>query len=210
MAKKAELMAEMSFVKYAYQNYKSMMSHEVQRVVTISSLQEARKVAMKDIDFYISDLDTKVSKKTKDFEELTERTQKAFQMKESLELSQQLYIMSSMMEVYYAQNMDEEYLSSLERDILSYIEKCDKRLLGSFSTLKGHIGGYKAKPMEKLNKPALEEQVGKLITSLNSGEESEMKKVVRSVLHATSKPAEYYLTASGDVYVKESREFPKK
>lgn len=51
--KKAELMAEMSFIKYAYENYSSIMSHDQQRIATIVSLQEAKKVAMKDIEFIL-------------------------------------------------------------------------------------------------------------------------------------------------------------
>ena len=66
--KKAELMAEISFVKYAYQNYNSIMSHESQRTATIASIQEAKKVAMKDIEFYMNDLD--LAAKTKDNSEL--------------------------------------------------------------------------------------------------------------------------------------------
>lgn len=200
--KKAELMAEMSFIKYAYENYSSIMFHEEQRIATLSSLQEAKKVAMKDIEFYINDLDTIVSSKTKDYAELESRTEKAFQIKECLELSQQLFVMSSMMEVYFAQNQDTEYLHSIEKDMLAYIDKCDKRMLGSFSALKGIISGYKTKPMEKIDKAVCEKRVGNLVDSLNSGEESEMRKVVRSTLHASTKKEEYYLNNAGEVYIK--------
>ncbi len=85
--KKTELMAEMSFIRYAYENYASIMSHEQQRIATIISLQEARKVAMKDIGSYIYDLETTIFRKTKDYAELDLRG-KSFQIKESLELSQ--------------------------------------------------------------------------------------------------------------------------
>ena len=79
--KKAELMAEISFVKYAYQNYNSIMSHEAQRTATIASIQKAKKVAMKDIEFYMNDLDS--AAKTKDNSELISTVNKAFQIKES-------------------------------------------------------------------------------------------------------------------------------
>lgn len=81
--KKAELMAEMSFIRYAYENYASIMLHEQQRIATITSLQEAKKVAMKDIEFYINDLETTVSYKTKDYAELESRTEKTFLIKEA-------------------------------------------------------------------------------------------------------------------------------
>ena len=47
--KKAELISEVSFVNFAFQNYGSIMECDHQRTATIISLQGARKVAMKDI-----------------------------------------------------------------------------------------------------------------------------------------------------------------
>lgn len=200
--KKAELMAEMSFIRYAYENYVSIISHEQQRIATITSLQEAKKVAMKDIEFYINDLEKTVSYKPKDYSELEARTEKSFLIKESLELSQQLFVMSSMMEVYFAQNQDTEYLKSVEKDMLAYIDKCDKRMLGSFSTLKGMINGYKARPMEKIDKSICEKRVADVVDSLNSGEESDMRKVVRSTLRVSTKSTEYYLNNNGEIFIK--------
>jgi len=106
------------------------------------------------------------------------------------------------MEVYFAQNQDTEYLNSIEKDMLAYIDKCDKRILGSFSALKGIINGYKARPMEKIDKSICEKQVGNLVDSLNNGEESEMRKAVRSALHDSTKKAEYYLNNVGEVYIR--------
>ena len=57
--------------------------------------------------------------KTKDYTELDSRVRKSFQIEESLKLSQQLYVMSSKMEVYFAQNQDAEYLNAIERDVLA-------------------------------------------------------------------------------------------
>ena len=54
--KKAELMSEINFAKYAYENFGSIMSRPDQRAATIASLQEGKKVAMKDAEFYISDI----------------------------------------------------------------------------------------------------------------------------------------------------------
>ena len=54
--KRAELLSEVSFIRFAYKNYKSVMEHSEQRIATLISLQNAKKVAMKDIEFYLSDL----------------------------------------------------------------------------------------------------------------------------------------------------------
>ena len=139
--KKAELMAEISFVKYAYQNYNSIMSHEAQRTATIASIQKAKKVAMKDIEFYMNDLDS--AAKTKDNSELICTVNKAFQIKESLELSMQLYVFSNLLELYYSQNADSSYIKYVEADVSSYIDKCEKRMLSSFSVLDAFVRDYK-------------------------------------------------------------------
>ena len=141
--KKAELMAEVSFVKYAYQNFSSIMKFDVQRIATIGSLQSAKKVAMKDIEFYMSDLEsTANSKGSGDIVSLVNR---AFQIKESLELSMQLYGMSSILETYYAQNRELVYLEHIEAEVISYIDKCEKRMLSSFSILGKRISDYSGK-----------------------------------------------------------------
>lgn len=200
--KKAELVAEMSFIKYAYENYGSIMEHEHQRSATIASLQDAKIVAMKDIEFYINDLEKTVMHKVKDFSDLIKRTDKSLQIKECLSLSQQLYVMSSIMEIFYAQNMDSSYLKYIEKDILLFIDKCDKRMLASFSTLKGLLDGYKGNPLEKVDKSKCEPVIEHIINDLNDGEESSMRKAVRTALHAPEKKTEYFINNSGEVYLR--------
>lgn len=198
--KKAELMSEISFVQYAYQNFSSVMEHDTQRVATISSLQEAKKVAMKDIEFYLCDLDTKATEEAKGFTGLESLIQNAFQIRNSLDLSIQLYIMSSLLEMQYAQNMEKSFVSYLETEMISYIDKCDKRILSSFSSLKGRIDSYKAKPMEKIDKTPYETNIGTLIDSMNGGAESDTRKAIREVLHATEKESEYLVSKDGNIY----------
>lgn len=200
--KKAELMSEASFVKYAYQNYNSIMEHEVQRIATIGSLQNAKKIAMKDIEFYMHDLDSTVNGKNQaDFVGLVG---KAFQIKESLELSMQLYGMSSVLEIYYSQNHESEYIKYIETELSSYIDKCEKRMLSSFSVLSKCINDHKSKLWEKIDKSPYEKSVGELMDLLNSGEESALRKSLRSVLNAASQTKEYVLRNDGTVYLKAS------
>lgn len=200
--KKAELMAEMSFVRYAYENYASIMLHEQQRIATLASLQESKKIAMKDIEFYISELDATVCYKIKTYPELEEKIKKSFQMKESLTLSQQLYTMSGILETYFAQNQDKEYLDAVKESMTAYIKKCDSRMLVSFTTLKNNLDDYKARPMEKVDKSESEKCIEDVVNALHDGEESEMSRVIRSALHVAEDADEYYVTNRGDVYIK--------
>ncbi len=205
--KKAELLSEISFVKYAHQNFASIMAHEPQRIATISSLQGAKKIAMKDIEFYLEDLDRAAGDVAKSYEDLDELLNKAFQIKDSLELSMQLYVMSSLVEVFYSQNMDKDYLQYLEDDMCLYINKCDKRILTSFSQLKGRISDYKGKlpvPIKKIDKTVNENKIGLLIDSMNSGEESFLKKTIHTTLHVHETAKVYYLDTEGNVYLKKA------
>lgn len=200
--KKAELISEVGFVKYAYENYSSIMICEQQRVATIISLQEAKKVAMKDVEFYIGDLDAAAN--SKDNTDIDSLVRKPFQIKESLDLSMQLYIMSSLLEVYYSQNYEPSYIQYIESDISAYINKCEKRMLSNFSVLSKCISHYKGKFREKVDKSSYEKEVIDVIELLTNGEESNMCKLLHSALHASTDKAEYYIHNDGNVYFKAS------
>ena len=198
--KKAELMAEVSFIRYAYENYISIMECSAQRAATITSLQSARKIAMKDIEFYIGDLESTI--KGRDGKDISSLVEKAFQLKESLEFSMQLYGMSSLLEVYYAQNYDRSYLKYVDNDISVYIDKCEKRMLGNFSSLRTLVDSAKEMPFKKIAKTDILERIDGLVESLGRGEESDMRRSLRAGLNAATQKADYYMTADGVVYMK--------
>lgn len=202
--KKAELISEMKFAQYAYANYSSIMDNDIQRIATISSLQEGKKVAMKDIEFYIEDLNRNVNKEVKDGKGWSAVTAETSKTRECLELSIQLYVMTTILEVYYSQNQDQEYLNYLEKDMTTYVRKCDQRILGSFSTLKGRIAGHKAGLLEKTDKADLLREIEKLIEKLNQGEESDLQKSLHSALNIADQPTEYYCNNKGEVFIKAS------
>lgn len=195
--KKAELLAEASFVKYAYENYDSIMRFEHQRAGVIASLLDTKKVAMKDIEFYLSDLDSAMSGK-----DVASIIDKVFQIKESLEFSMQLYGLSSLLEVHYAQNFDRNYLGNVEKDISIYIGKCEKRMLSDFSALKVMIEGAKGPLLKKVDNSMALKQLDEYIEALNNGEESKIRKSLKAALYASSQKAEYYITKEGAVYLK--------
>ena len=202
--KKAELISEMKFAQYAYANFSSIMDNEIQRIATITSLQEGKKIAMKDIEFYIEDLDQKANREVKDGKGWAAVTEEAFKTKECLELSIQLYVMTTVLEVYYSQNQDQTYLDYLEKDMTTYVSKCDKRILSSFSTLKGRVAGHKAKPLGKADLADLVKEIDKSLEKLSQGEESELQKSLHDALNIAEQSTEYYLNANGDVYVRAS------
>lgn len=198
--KKAELIAEVTFTKYAYENYSSIMLNNEQKMATIGSLQSARKVAMKDIEFYMSDLNDVVS----DTSDLLATVKKAFQIKNCLELSMQLHVMSNLLEIYYSQNFDDSYINWIENNVVEYLAKCENRMLSCFSKLSASIRDYKNSPLKKLNKEKLSENVESVIETLGTGKESEMRKQFRVTLHSMQKDMEYYIDREANVYLKTS------
>lgn len=198
--KKAELIAEVSFTKYAYENYVSIMSCNEQRVATISSLQAARKVAMKDIEFYMSDLNDTVSE-TGDLQECVD---KAFRIKSCLELSMQLHVMSNLLEIYYSQNFEEAHIRWIENNVVEYLMKCEKRMLSGFSKLSASIHDFKNGPLKKIDKIALGNMVNEVINSFGSGRESDIHKQFLSALHSMGKDMKCYIDNDANVYLKTS------
>ena len=57
--KNSELISSAMFARYAYGNYNSIMLNDNQRQATIASLQEVKRIALKDIFFYMNDMDSK-------------------------------------------------------------------------------------------------------------------------------------------------------
>lgn len=198
--KKAELMAEVSFVNFAYQNYSSIMDCDHQRTATLISLQGARKVAMKDIEFYMSDLDSLL--KAKDFPDLDSVINKAFQIKDCLQLSIQLYCMSNILEVSYSQNRSSEYLEYIEKDILLYIDKYEKRMLSNFSAIQMYVKTYKGNLLKKIDKSVYEKRVEEFVDLLGSGEEFIKRKPLQSVLKSFQNDTVYVLDREGNAYLK--------
>lgn len=196
--KKAELISEVSFTKYAYENFASIMGHSEQQAGTIVSLQNSRKIAMKDTEFYISDLVSTLQ----DESDIKSVVYKSCSIYESLELSMQLGVMASLLEVYYSRNYDREFLNYLENDISLYIDKCDKMVLGAFSKLYERVENYKPLPTKKINKDKLLGKIRRVIEPLQNGEASSLKTSLHKGLHASENRKQFYISDNGSVYIK--------
>lgn len=197
--KKAELISEVSFAKYAYENYNSIAKFDSQRAATIASLQQAKKVAMKDAEFYISDLGAALGE-SHDIQILVD---KSCQISESLNLALQLAVMGAILEVYYSRNFDKKYLEYLERELSLYIEKCDKFQLAVFSKIHERVDAYKNLPPKKVDKEKLLQKVNAVVAPLQNSSENTLKKTLRDGLYSLSKNTSYYISKDGTVYIKE-------
>lgn len=196
--KKAELMAEVSFTKYAMNNFTSIMDREQQRIATIASIQQAKKIAMKDAEFYISDLEATLNENIG----ITAKVDKALQIEESLSLALQLCVMSTILEVEYSQNYDRAYLKYLEDDVSLYIDKTEKMIIGLFNQLQAIVASNNPNLWNQFDKDGLQQKIAKILDKFRNGGESELTRSLREGLHAAEQPVTYYINRHGDVYIK--------
>ncbi len=193
--KRAELMSEVMFAKYAYENYISIMVHDDQRIATIGGLQDTKKIAMKDLEFYIADLDNLSGNIGRDIPDAAER---ALRLKDCLDLSSQLYVLSGLMEAYYSQNTDESYLGYVEKEMTSYLDKSEKHILKDFAQIANPILTYKGKGL----RPEIKALIENTMSELSDRGDSNLRKSLKDALHSPEKSAEYYIKENGDIYMR--------
>lgn len=200
--KRAELLSEVSFIRFAYKNYTSVMEHSEQRIATLISLQNAKKVAMKDIEFYLSDLSsTMTDKKSGDIPSIVHKMTRT---KDCLDLSLQLYTMSSLLEVYYSENYDRNYISSVQSEAAGYIDRCEKRSLKCFGQLQHTLveakEGIFAK-IDKADKAGYIQQIDAIVIELEEAADSPLQTTLRMTLDEIEKEKKYYMTQDGVIYL---------
>lgn len=202
--KKAELLSEIKFVKYACENYAHIMAHDQQRTATLVSIQEARKVAVKDMEFYMNDLNEKIKFNGKEkFDSLANFIEyKIGQIKENINLSLQLYLISTLMEMYYAENFDEHYMKYLEDDIKNYIENWTNQMHLCYGSLREILKSPVAKKYEPKRKKYAQNNENEI--TLQQEKSGLLYSQLSEALHKPTQSKEYYLTADGDVYYKKS------
>ena len=203
--KKAELLSEIIFIQRATRDYTSIMSHDEQRIATLNSIYGAEKVAMKDIEFYMADLEKTSKSKIEENTHIKNATETILQICESLHASLQLYISSCILEVYYAQNTDSDFIDALKSDLDMYIEKCRTRMLKFVSHLKGRIDN--ARPVGVIKKSSLKkqpysDQLSNLTDKLSNGITQALQQSVSEALDSSKRSVEFIASSTGDLYLK--------
>ena len=196
--KRAELMSEISFVKYAYENFNAISRSEQQRIATIAGVQQAKKVAMKDCEFYIYDLESTIEKGG----DMVTTVDNALRICDSLKLSLQLCTMGSILETYLSQNFDPDYIRYIENDLSLYIDKCEKAMLSHVTTLAANVTSAKDLPIKKLPKEKLTAAINDILEPLKNHGESPLKKTLHDGLHSANNQTAYYISSDGEAYIK--------
>lgn len=198
--KRAELLSEVNFIRFAYENYKSVMEHNEQRIATLISLQNAKKVALKDIEFYLSDLSSTITNKKSN--DISSTVPKMIRTKDCLDLSLQLYTMSNLLEVYYSENYDPNYISFVQSEASVYISKCEKKELNCFGQLQHLLAGAKDGWLSKVSKADYVQQVDGIVAELEASNNSPLQTALQSALSEIRKEKQYYLNQDGEIYLK--------
>lgn len=199
-SKRTELLSELTFVKYALANYSTIMLSQSQRIATISNLQHAKIKAVADMEFYTEQLENSVSAKTNETQAKT-----VLQNKQGIDLASQLYAISTIMEVYYAQNWNKSYLENINNDVKTLFALTQNRMIGALKTFSDKVSKEiesKKKGLLKGDVSASEYKVLELLDTLNAQPESPLLALVKDALDKPSAPAELYLRPDGEVYQK--------
>lgn len=199
-SKRTELLSELTFVKYALANYATIMLSEPQRMATIGNLQRAKIKAVADMEFYAEELENATAAKN-----LENQIGTILQHKRTIDLTSQLYSISTIMESYYAQNWDATYTKYLKdetEDLMGLIEKRVSTAIGTYAnTIRD---AHKENPVTKKTKPFSETEKTLLHTSeiLTNRTKNPLVDTIQEALNKPFESSELYLRSDGSVYQK--------
>ncbi len=205
--KKAELLAEISFVQFAYENMPYIISHDEQRIATLTNLQNARKVAEKDIEFYLEDLQTTSQKEAKDINEFKSIINHALTIKTSIEYACQLYELSVLMEMYYAENYEQQYIDFIENNLIAYTNRVGRRIVSTFSTIQGRIKALNTFQIfgriedQGKDKKELLNAIEESLVPYKNEKDSQIRTSFRQMIKCLQQ-TELYYDSNGHIYVK--------
>ena len=203
--KKAEIIAEMQFIRYAYTNFESIFKNETHRLATLTNVQASKRIAMKNIEFYLADLDTYSHKNTKNDNELKRLSEDILNIKDSLELSVELFFSSSVLEIYYSDNHDKSYIENTIAEVNAYLEECHRRNLKDIALMAGRWEAVFNKDSKGLPVPLpkpKQHTPNPFSDVVESTSRRETINISKKILDNIQNPIrEYIVTENGDVYI---------
>lgn len=204
--KRSQLIAELTFVKYAASNFSSIMLSESQRTATLTNLQHSKIAAVSNIEFYTTQLEDKIASKKSG--KPSEQCAAVLQAKQTLDLAMQLYVMSSVMEVYYSQNWNKLYLENIHNDMKQVLTSSKNRMLRSLSAFGTTIqNAHKDVKVIGMSIPKggyseVENELFKTIDELSNKTELPLLELADDALQSPKKETKLYMTGDGEVYQK--------
>lgn len=207
--KACEIYAEARGVYGIYLNYQSIMKCSEQRISALNTVQRAKNIAERNIQFYYRDMNGRLV--GKDFKK-TERDDQPFdRIKDDLSNYHQamnLFGLCSLMEIVLSQNFDTGYLKYIQEDLKQHID--------THNITIGNLNGkLQAKLMEKpegklvgiFAKTDDSEKINILVEEATSllSENSPIRKfeaIIKNIESEYTTHAEYRILGDGTVYQK--------
>lgn len=123
------------------------------------------------------------------------------QLKYGLDLSTQLYMLSSILEAYYSQNASQSYTTSIESSITEYMEQSKLRVVSFLSSFRQSISGMKLlAAVQQKDRKEYEEKLSSMIESLSGEHFADIRSQVSDSLRALSANPTYIMTEEGTAY----------
>jgi len=198
--KKAELLAEVNFVRYAQANFGTIMLQEGQRNAVLLGLQEAKRISIKDMEFYISDMERVSSEQTGEFDDFLWAKQQTLRARDCVELSSQLYATSSILEMCYSQNFDTSYVEYVRNELDYYIERSDIQIQTSCLNLFSKISNSKRKRSDREISTHAMSELLKVRDYYKHRKDSPARIAFNETLDSIIKPVEYIIDSEGNLY----------
>lgn len=198
--KKAELLAEVNFVRYAQANFGTIMLQESQRNAVLIGLQEAKRISIKDMEFYIADMERLASEPTGEFDDFLWAKQQTLRARDCVELSSQLYAASSILEMCYSQNFDTTYVEYVRNELDYYIERSDNQIQTSCVNLYDKISNSKKRRSDRDVSTQAMRELLKMRDYHRHREDSPARIAFNETLDSIIKPAEYIIDNKGNLY----------
>ncbi len=193
--KACEIYSETMAILGISSNYTSIMSCSEQRIASIQTIQHAKIVAERNIQFYYRDMN-----------KLADKAGAADKLRDDLQNYTQainLYGICTTLEIVLSQNYDEAYLDSVEADLKNHVAKH----IGCVSNLQGK--------MEHLLKPTAQfpfvapakpdPKVERLLSDVSSvlGDNSPVKgfdSIIDQIRAVYTTKSEYIIESNGTIY----------
>ena len=195
--KKSDLQAKLYFAQYAYNNYSQIMTNSDQRIATIVNLQQIKITSNANIHFYISFIDT-----TKANDE------DAIDFYSNVITSLDLYILSNLLEICYSQNLEEEYVKNVAKDIEDKIQYTKSQMTNIFAKLQKNENekGTKWSRIKnnahgKEHKESRTNKIAEELASDNHPYFKQKKNFTESFINNFNNMKSFYLTQNGSLYL---------
>jgi len=205
-SKRTELASEFTFVKYALENYSTIMLSDPQRTATIGNLQRSKIRAIADMDFYTTELERHTSAK-----DALKEPQSVVTAKRNFDLASQLYAISTVMEAYYAQNWNECYINNICEESKQLLGRSKNLVSNTLSPYARDIRDANAKKntskITQKQKDILvpftesEQKILEIADELANQIQHPLVNTIENALRQPSKKSELYLS-NGAVYQK--------